>query len=1283
MEARPTPAWRRRLHPDEFEALRRTQRDPAVRDENPRALPGPGSPTGSAGASESFEDALLYRAILQSAADYAIIAADRQGRILEWNVGAHRLLGWPQDEIVGQDIRIIFTPEDRESGMPELEMRRSIEDGHALDRRWHLKRDGTRFWADGRMMPLLSDAGEIRGYLKILKDETGQKTTETVAETHRGVLRTITDHLDVAIIQVDAADRITFANPAVERLFGWSAADLHGRSLSDALPIVGDVLGADEGLVAAVRAKGDAIRDRETTMVHRNGTAVPVTCSTTPIIVAGAFSGAVVAIADITARKGAESRVAAQIRRHEALAVLQGAVDAAAGDFDGVLAAVAQGALAVLPQTRSASVQMTEGRASVVRASSEPVVVPVGSRTALDTSLVGASLAAARPVTSDDLLADGRAELAHLPALGFRSALAVPVAHHGALVGAVELLATEIAAFGPDDLMGAQVLAGHVATGLARQDEAAALRAMRESEERLHLALEASETIGTWDWDVENGLCYADPRFARLFSVDPAEAAAGLPIASFAGGIHPDDRIWVGMAARKAMAESGDYSIEHRVVLADGSTRWLAARGRSHDGPTGRARRFIGAVVDITERKRVETSLRTAETNARLAVRAAGLGLWDYDPVDDAMVWDDRCRHIFGLHPDQEPSLDTVMLALMPQSRERLRSIVQTALATSRLIDQAQDFEILRQSDGQHRWIEVSAQAFFAEGRCNRIIGTVGDITERKRLEAALREDEQRFRTMAESIPQLAWMASPSGDIFWFNERWFDYTGTTLDEVRGEGWHAVHSPDTRPAATDRLAAAFRDGTPWDDTLLLRGRDGTFRWFLSRALPIREESGRVQRWFGTHTDVDDQVRARDAQARFGEDLERQVEARTRELSAINERLVAEMAERQRAEEALRQAQKMEAVGQLTGGIAHDFNNLLTGITGSLDLMRKRIDQGRIADLDRYMSAAATSANRAAALTHRLLAFARRQPLDAKPLDANSLVASLEDLFHRTLGEAIDIDFVLAPDLWTTLCDPHQLENALLNLVINARDAMPDGGRLTIQTSNAVIATGASKAGHDRRAGDYVKVRVADTGVGMTADVMGRVFEPFFTTKPLGQGTGLGLSMIYGFARQSDGYVEIESQPGEGSAFGLLLPRFGGDPEGDAHAQPAALDSTVADGEVILVVEDDPVVLGLILDVLGDLGYTTLEARDGLAGLAILQGRARVDLLITDVGLPGLNGRHLAEMARASRPDLKVMFITGYAENAAFGPSVGDAATQMITKPFSVDALAVKIREIFRP
>jgi PAS domain S-box-containing protein len=386
------------------------------------------------------------------------------------------------------------------------------------------------------------------------------------------------------------------------------------------------------------------------------------------------------------------------------------------------------------------------------------------------------------------------------------------------------------------------------------------------------------------------------------------------------------------------------------------------------------------------------------------------------------------------------------------------------------------------------------------------------------------------------------------------------------------------------------------------------------------------------------------------------------------------------EQRAVEEALRQSQKMEAVGQLTGGIAHDFNNLLQGITGSLDLIQKRVSQGRTGELERFISGAMTAANRAAALTHRLLAFSRRQPLDPRPVRANPLVASMEDLLRRTLGERIQLELVLAGGLWLTLCDANQLENAILNLAINARDAMPDGGKLTIETCNAHLDSTYAARQRDVRPGQYICICVTDTGTGMSPETIARAFEPFFTTKPMGQGTGLGLSMIYGFARQSEGYARIYSELGKGTTFKLYLPRHLSDAEADEPAPELTGAHAANDGETVLVVEDESVVRGLIVEVLRDLGYHALEAADGPAGLELLRSSRRIDLLVTDIGLPGLNGREVADAGRELRPDLKVLFMTGYAENATLASGFLAPGMLMITKPFAMEALATRIRDI---
>jgi PAS domain S-box-containing protein len=407
--------------------------------------------------------------------------------------------------------------------------------------------------------------------------------------------------------------------------------------------------------------------------------------------------------------------------------------------------------------------------------------------------------------------------------------------------------------------------------------------------------------------------------------------------------------------------------------------------------------------------------------------------------------------------------------------------------------------------------------------------------------------------------------------------------------------------------------------------------------------------------------------RDSQARLreaNETLEQKVQARTRELMA--------------AEAALRQSQKMEAIGQLTGGIAHDFNNLLAAMGGSLQVIEKRLAQGQVEN-KRYIDMGLRSVQRAAALTQRLLAFSRRQTLDPRALDVNQLVAGLVDLLRRTVGPSVDLHTEGAADLWVVLVDASQLENALLNLCINARDAMaPHGGRLTIQSRNDVLDERAAAA-LDVPPGEYVQVSVTDTGAGMTPEVMARAFDPFFTTKPLGQGTGLGLSMIYGFVRQSGGQVRIESEPGRGTTMHLALPRHHGAAEHLPDTRSAHAVDAQASGEVILLIEDEPTIRTLVTEELESAGYRVLTAADGQAGLRWLQSDARVDLLLTDVGLPGgLNGRQVADAGRVSRPGLKVLFITGYAESAAVGNGLLDEGMEVVTKPFAMGELVGKVK-----
>ena len=553
-----------------------------------------------------------------------------------------------------------------------------------------------------------------------------------------------------------------------------------------------------------------------------------------------------------------------------------------------------------------------------------------------------------------------------------------------------------------------------------------------------------------------------------------------------------------------------------------------------------------------------------------------------------------------------------------------------------------------------------------ADGAVNGIFVQGVDVTSAHASLAALRKSEAQFRTLAEAMPNHVWAARPDGYIDWFNSGVYGYSGAAPGELDGAAWGSFVHPDDLPGTGVRWAASVSSGETYEAEFRLRRADGVYRWHIARAVPQRDESGAIVRWIGTNTDIEDQKATTQALAELNATLEQQVQDRTGALMAT--------------EEALRQSQKMEAVGQLTGGIAHDFNNLLTGITGSLDLLETRIRQGRLESIPRYVAAAQGAAKRAAALTQRLLAFSRRQTLDPKAVNVNRLIADLEELLRRTAGPAIEMEVVGAGGLWTTLIDPNQLENAILNLCINARDAMPDGGKLTIETANKWLDERAARE-IELTPGQYVSLCVTDTGTGMTPEVIARAFDPFFTTKPLGSGTGLGLSMIYGFVRQSGGQVRIYSEIGAGTTLCLYLPRHHGEAEDAAPAAKVAATDFGAHGETVLVIDDEPTVRMLITDVLAEAGYAALEAVDGPAGLRIMQSDARIDLLITDVGLPGgMNGRQVADAGRAIRPDLKVLFITGYAENAAIGHGHLAPGMQVMTKPFAITALGDRIRQM---
>lgn len=681
---------------------------------------------------------------------------------------------------------------------------------------------------------------------------------------------------------------------------------------------------------------------------------------------------------------------------------------------------------------------------------------------------------------------------------------------------------------------------------------------------------------------------------------------------------------------------------------------------------------------DLSERRRSEMALSRSREELELATRAANLGRYDFHVQDDILHWDDRCRELFGLSPGAPVSYESAFLAgLHPDDRDAADRAVRAALDPDGNHRFEVEYRTIGIEDGELRYIAAHGLAFFVDRQPTRLVGTVQDVSRDRKANAALREVEQRLRLAGRATNDAVWDWDLRSNHVAWNEALHRAYGHELSTVAptGQWWLEHIHPDDRQRIDDSIHSVIDgDGTDWSDEYRFHRADGSYADVLDRGYVLRDADGAPSRMVGAMLDVSDRKA-----------VERQLE---RERQRLREEVEATAAERDRAEEALRQSQKMEAVGQLTGGIAHDFNNLLTGISGALEMIQIRIGQGRLNELEKYSVAAQGAVRRAAALTHRLLAFSRRQTLDPRPTDINRLILDIEDMVQRTVGPQVMVESRPAHGLWRSLVDSNQLENAILNLCINARDAMPDGGRIIIETANIWLDERTARQ-WDMDMGAFVALHVRDTGTGMAPDVLSRAFDPFFTTKPIGQGTGLGLSMIYGFARQSGGQVRIDTQLGAGTSICLYLPRLEDetavDDAGELALPVASLAAPTAGRKAsVLIVDDDATVRMLAVEVATELGHEVVEAEDGPGALAMLNKRLDIDLLITDVGLPGgLNGRQVADAALRLIPTVQVLFITGYAERAAIGNDQLASNMAVMTKPFAMDALAARIGEILEP
>ena len=866
------------------------------------------------------------------------------------------------------------------------------------------------------------------------------------------------------------------------------------------------------------------------------------------------------------------------------------------------------------------------------------------------------------------------------------------------------------------------------------------------------------------------------------------------------GDKHP----WaLGRPAREAWSEVWDQIAPAHKAILNGDTRSIVAddivlRIRRHDSvwenahftlgysamKDATAPRGVGGVLvtalDNTQRKRTEDELRENRGYLNDILKSSGEAFYALARDGSTTLCNRAFLQLLGFEKEEEVighKIHDLIHHSHPDGSHYDKADCPIYICASTGKAAHIENENFYRLNGEAFPVEYWVTPVFRDGVHQGAICTILDITTRKAAAAELARSEAEFRTFAQAMPNHVWAAPPSGELNWFNDRVYDYSGRAAGSLDGAGWTQMVHPDDIARAGQRWQAALLSGETYQTEFRLRRADGSYRWHLARALPIYGADKTISRWIGTNTDIDDERRALQALRALNETLEQRVadEAAERDRlwqtsqdllvvvdkngtfksanpawgtvlgwqpeevvgknhltfvhsddrpdsqGALNEALTTPLpafenrclhkdgsfrwiawiaapdkdlvyatgrnitvekeagAQLQLAQEALRQSQKMEAVGQLTGGIAHDFNNMLAVVMGSLDLLNRRLS-GDDTRSKRYVDAAAEAARRASLLTQRLLAFSRQQPLQPEAIDANKLVAGMSDLLRHSIGADIRLETVLAGGLWRTHADPNQLENVILNLAVNARDAMPEGGRLTIETQNTHLDDRYAATHPGVFAGQYVLIAVTDTGSGMPAEVIEKAFDPFFTTKPVGKGTGLGLSQVYGFVKQSGGHVKIYSETGQGTTIKIYLPRLVGATVDDVQAHTTQVIPLGETREVVLVVEDEPAVRRFTVEALTELGYQVLEADGARAALQLLDTHPEIVLLFTDVVMPDVNGAKLADEARRRRPNLKVLFTTGYTRNAVVHNGVLDSGVEMISKPFTLDALAVKVRLI---
>ena len=1306
------------------------------------------------------DDGNRQRLILDCVVGVVVIATDCEGRVTDWNRGAENVFGWSADEVRGQRADRLFSQQDQADDCAAIERRCALETGRATHERWHLRKDGSRFWGSCEMVPLRGSHGAHLGFLKILRDIEHDRDGAEAQRGEAAFLRSVLASSGDCIKVLDLDANLTFMNETGRHLMEVSDFNaLRGCNWTDFWQ--GKESAQAHAAVAAARAGGVGhFVALGSTMA---GTPKWWDVQITPILGADGRPEKLLCVSrDISEARHTDERLALSEERLAAALSASGVV--ATWDWDlasGMIYGDANYAriYSFDPARAAAGAPLAE-YLKTLHPDDVPKVQAEVDRTFADGGDFSSEYRVIKPDDSVRwIFAHGRV---------LRDAQGVPVRFAGTSVDITEQKSAEVR----------QVFLLCLSDRLRVLEEPQAIlfAAAEQLGQHLRMSRVGFGQIQPDDQTVAFQGGYAD-------GVEPIHGA--FPVLYFGADNISRMRRGLTVVCDDVATDTGNnpanwkaLSIQSFVavpLLRGGRFRgalYANCRDERHWSPADVSliEDVAARAWDALERARAEAELRVSEKRLLGAVAITSLGLFEWDTGSNAVVLSERSREIFGFGPGEGTRADEVFARIHPQDVERVRVEGMTAARDAARLETSYRIVV---PGGAVRWVKsVNNAVPVTEGQAVRQVGVFEDVTSRVVADQKVRTSESQFRTLAQSIPHHVWTAHPDGQLDWFNDRVYAYSGTAAGGLDGEAWASRVHPDDVAKNSELWTAAVSSGEGFESELRVRRADGAYRWHIARAAAVRDSAGQIVRWVGSTTDIEEQHAARDALTSLNVTLEARVEKQTRErdrawknsrdlqaivgadgiIVAANEAWTALLgwhpdevvgrshldfshpedkpqhgavlataaagllplyecrtlhkdgsyqwvswlsapensviyasgrhvtAERQAAadlldaQDQLRQSQKMEAVGQLTGGVAHDFNNLLQVISANLQLMAKHAAGND--KIERRLDSAQDAVRRGAKLAAQLLAFSRRQALEPKVINVGRFVLGMEDMVRRTLGEGIEIETVVPEGPWNALIDPAQIENAVLNLAINGRDAMQGHGNLTMTVSNVSLDAAYAKRHADVRPGDYVKLAISDTGAGMTAVVMGQVFEPFFSTKPVGSGTGLGLSMVYGFVKQSGGHVEIETLLGVGTTMTLYLPRT---EQAEDVIVAADTGPVVGGTETILVTEDDEGVRATVVELLGELGYRVLKAKDAASALTVIESGIAIDLLFTDVVMPGrLKSIELARVARQRLPTIAVLFTSGYTQNVITYGDRMEVGVDLLPKPYTREVLARRVR-----